>query len=79
MTIAELQEIINLNIDAAQAGCLQSQGQVVEAQAELERLEAKEREENTNFSILRWGNGGRLVKPKNYDKVKRHRSDSTQT
>ena len=52
MTIAELQEIINLNIDAAQAGCLQSQGQVVEAQAELERLEAKEREENTNFSIL---------------------------
>ena len=52
MTIAELQEIINLNIDAAQAGCLQSQGQVVEAQAELARLEAKEREENTNFSIL---------------------------
>ena len=52
MTIAELQEIINLNIDAAQAGWLQSQGQVVEAQAELERLEAKEREENTNFSIL---------------------------
>ena len=52
MTIAELQEIINLNIDAAQAGCLQSQGQVVVAQAELERLEAKEREENTNFSIL---------------------------
>ena len=49
MTIAELQEIINLNIDAAQAGCLQSRGQVIEAQAELERLE---REENTDFSIL---------------------------
>ena len=52
MTIAELQEIINLNLDAAEAGSLQAQAQVIEAQAEIERLEAKEREENTNFSIL---------------------------
>jgi hypothetical protein len=52
MTIAELQEIINLNLDAAEAGSLQAQSQVIEAQAEIERLEAKEREENTNFSIL---------------------------
>ncbi len=44
MTIAELQEIINLNIDAAQAGCLQSRGQVIEAQAELERLEREAEE-----------------------------------
>ena len=52
MTIQELKEIISINIDAAEAGCLQSQGQVVEAQAELERLEAKEREELTDFSML---------------------------
>ena len=39
MTIAELQEIINLNLDAAEAGSLQAQSQVIEAQAEIERLE----------------------------------------
>ena len=39
MTIKELQEIIALNIDAAEAGSLQAQGQVIEAQAEIERLE----------------------------------------
>ena len=52
MTIAELQVIIELNMEAATAGCLQSQGQVVEALAEIERLEAKEREELTEFSML---------------------------
>ena len=39
MTITELKEIIALNIDAAEAGSLQAQGQVIEAQAEIERLE----------------------------------------
>ncbi len=39
MTIAELKEIIAINIDAAEAGSLQAQGQVIEAQAEIERLE----------------------------------------
>ena len=38
MTIQELLEIIALNIDAAEAGSLQAQGQVIEAQAEIERL-----------------------------------------
>ena len=59
MTIAELKEIIALNIDAAEAGSLQAQGQVVEAQAEVDRLEALERaefgatrEELTDFSML---------------------------
>ena len=52
MTITELQAIIELNMEAANAGCLQSQGQVVEALAEIERLEAKEREELTEFSML---------------------------
>ena len=52
MTIPELQEIIDLNIDAAEAGSLQAQGQVIEAQAEIARLEAKEREELTEFSML---------------------------
>ena len=52
MTIPELQEIIDLNIDAAEAGSLQAQGQVIEAQAEIDRLEAKEREELTEFSML---------------------------
>ena len=46
MTIKELQEIIALNIDAAEAGSLQAQGQVIEAQAEIERLE-REAEEAT--------------------------------
>jgi len=59
MTIVELKEIIALNIDAAEAGSLQAQGQVIEAQAEVERLEALERaefgatrEELTDFSML---------------------------
>ena len=52
MTIAKLQVIIELNMEAANEGCLQSQGQVVEALAEIERLEAKEREELTEFSML---------------------------
>ena len=59
MTITELKEIIALNIDAAEAGSLQAQGQVVEAQAEVDRLEALERaefgatrEELTDFSML---------------------------
>ena len=52
LTITDLQEIIAINDDAAEAGCLQSQGQVIEAQAEIDRLEAKEREELTEFSML---------------------------
>ena len=59
MTIVELKEIIAINADAAEAGCLQSQGQVIEAQAEVDRLEALERaefgatrEELTDFSML---------------------------
>ena len=59
MTIVELKEIIALNIDAAEAGSLQAQGQVIEAQAEVDRLEALERaefgatrEELTDFSML---------------------------
>ena len=59
MTITELKEIIALNIDAAEAGSLQAQGQVIEAQAEVDRLEALERaefgatrEELTDFSML---------------------------
>jgi|TARA_R110000824_G_scaffold130412_1_gene292224 hypothetical protein len=42
MTIKELQEIIDLNADAAESGSLQAQGQVIEAQAEIERLEAED-------------------------------------
>jgi hypothetical protein len=60
LTITDLQEIIAINADAAEAGCLQSQGQVIEAQAEIDRLEAAERaefggftrEELTDFSCL---------------------------
>ena len=60
MTITELKEILALNIDAAEAGSLQAQGQVIEAQAEIDRLEAAERaefggftrEELTDFSML---------------------------
>ena len=59
MTIVELKEIIAINADAAEAGCLQSRGQVIEAQAEVDRLEALERaefgatrEELTDFSML---------------------------
>jgi len=59
MTITELKEILALNIDAAEAGSLQAQGQVIEAQAEIDRLEALERaefgatrEELTDFSML---------------------------
>jgi len=44
MTIKELKEIIALNIDAAEAGSLQAQGQVIEAQAEIERLEGEDPE-----------------------------------
>ncbi len=36
----EMGEVLEANEDAAEAGCLQSQGQVIEAQAEIERLEA---------------------------------------
>ena len=60
MTIVELKEIIDFNADAAESGSLQAQGQVIEAQAEIERLEAEERaefggftrEELTDFSCL---------------------------
>ncbi len=59
MTIVELKEIIDFNADAAEAGSLQAQGQVIEAQAEIDRLEALERaefgatrEELTDFSML---------------------------
>lgn len=59
MTIAELKEIIDFNADAAESGSLQARGQVIEAQAEIERLEALERaefgatrEELTDFSML---------------------------
>ena len=45
MTIGEVKEIIALNIDAAEAGSLQAQGQVIQAQAEVDRLENHEREE----------------------------------
>ena len=49
MTIKELLEIIALNIAAADAGSFQAQGQVVEAQAEIERLEKEELTEWTMF------------------------------
>ena len=60
MTIQQLREIIALHIHAAQAGCPQAQGQVAEARAEVDRLEAEERaefggftrEELTDFSCL---------------------------
>ncbi len=39
MTIEELQAIIDMNAEAAEGGCHQAQGQVIEAQAEIERLE----------------------------------------
>ena len=39
MTIQELKEIIDNNIEGAEAGNLQCQCQVIEAQAEIERLE----------------------------------------
>ena len=38
MTIAELQEIIDMNAEAAELGSHQAQGQVIEAQAEIDRL-----------------------------------------
>jgi hypothetical protein len=41
MTIKELQDIIDLNQDSADMGHLQAQGQVIEAQAEIERLERR--------------------------------------
>ena len=44
MTIAELKEIIALNIDAAREGCPKSRGQVIQAEAELVRLEREAEE-----------------------------------
>jgi len=44
MTIQKLREIIALHIHAAEAGCPQAQGQVREAQAEVERLEREAEE-----------------------------------
>ena len=44
MTIAELQKIIALNIDAAREGCSKSRGQVIQAEAELMRLEREAEE-----------------------------------
>ena len=44
MTIKELKEIIRLNQNAAELGHLQAQGQVIEAQAEIERLEREAEE-----------------------------------
>ena len=38
MTIEELQEIIDSHEEAAEGGCHQAQGQVIEAQAEIDRL-----------------------------------------
>lgn len=55
MTIAELKEIIDMNADAAEAGSLQAQGQVIEAQAELERLQrnaAAQRDEQFEADML---------------------------
>lgn len=40
MTIQELKEIIDNNIEGAEAGSLQAQGQVIEAQAEIDRIKA---------------------------------------
>ena len=39
MTIEELKTIIDNNAEAAEGGCHQAQGQVIEAQAEIDRLE----------------------------------------
>ena len=52
MTIKELKEIIALNIDAAEAGSLQAQGQVIEAQAEIERLELVAFGDEIAFEIM---------------------------
>ena len=38
MTIAELKEIIDMNADAAESGCHQAQGLLVNAEAELDDL-----------------------------------------
>ena len=53
-TIEELKAIIAKNIDAAESGHLQAQGQVIEAQAEIDRLEAEaiERKELTEWSMF---------------------------
>ena len=62
----KMQRIIDENLDAAEMGCPIAQGQVIQAQAELDRIadhdrlewwamlnrQAKEREELTNFSML---------------------------
>ena len=52
MTIKDLKEIIALNIDAAEAGSLQAQGQVIEAQAEIERLELVAFGDEIAFEIM---------------------------
>ena len=52
MTIKELKEIIALNIDASEAGSLQAQGQVIEAQAEIERLELVAFGDEIAFEIM---------------------------
>ena len=44
MTIAELKDIIDNNAEGAEAGNLQCQCQVIEAQAEIERLEREAEE-----------------------------------
>ena len=51
-TIEELKAIIAKNIDPAEAGHTQAQGQVILAQAEIERLEAIERKELTEWSMF---------------------------
>ena len=48
MTIKELQEIIDSHEEAAEGGCHQAQGQVIEAQAEIDRLKWE-------FHFRSWG------------------------
>jgi len=43
MTKKELQEIIDANADAAEMGCATSQGLVISAQAELDKIANSER------------------------------------
>ena len=49
LTIADLKEIIRLNEEPAEMGCPVAQGQVIEAQAEIERLEKEELTEWTMY------------------------------
>lgn len=39
----KMQRIIDENLDAAEMGCLRSQGQVIQAQAELDRIADNDR------------------------------------